>query len=384
MSGDLDALHDSFVVWATSLADPFAPTDVVGRVRQEVVGDVAADPHGLTAGAVAELLASCGAVIDRGDVWRQLPASGSADWWADFYPEGGYFPVARQLAPVPTREQVAVIRFALDQQVGSADTLPPFDIADIEAACKCLIARFRAEEPGIEVREFAFDVAEAAWSLAELRQPPKSSLAKGSLMDIAEIDENLLASLLTPDLLDPPVLRDAAAVGITNVLWRNTVIETAHASSGLGRITDGEMFAANVATTRMVRSHLRRDVIDWVSLSRDFADPNRLAGRRTVADLFGPLYQNWAIEGEQSILVQSDIATERGERWMLLSNACRAPRKWWGMPEWPAHVDRFLASLDAAPPAISAEELRRILLNAPDEAEPLLLSWCIHRGINYI
>ena len=144
------------------------------------------------------------------------------------------------------------------------------------------------------------------------------------------------------------------------------------------------MFAANVATTRLVRVYLRCDVIDWDSLSQEFVDPNRLAGRRTVAHLFGPLYDGWRIEGEQSILEQGDLATARGQRWMMLMNAVRAPRDWWGMPEWPDRVERFIAGLDASPPAISRDALRLALLDGPDAADPTDLGWCIDRGINFV
>jgi hypothetical protein len=49
---------------------------------------------------------------------------------------------------------------------------------------------------------------------------------------------------------DAAVVLDLASIGITNGTWRNSPLEDWHAQ---GRIDDGGMLRANVATTKLVR-----------------------------------------------------------------------------------------------------------------------------------
>jgi len=110
---------------------------------------------------------------------------------------------------------------------------------------------------------------------------------------------------------NPSVVLNLAAIGITNGTWRNSPLEDWH---GEGRIHDGGMLRANVATTKLVRgvltdhlgkivghegvaltaiedlADLRADFSDelFVSIFERLADPVRvLPDGRTLRQLAG-------------------------------------------------------------------------------------------------
>ena len=60
-----------------------------------------------------------------------------------------------------------------------------------------------------------------------------------------------------------------AASGLTQRAWRNAEAEGVHGGGTDRRISDGEMLAANVATTRLVLQNLRSfPAVDWDALGR--------------------------------------------------------------------------------------------------------------------
>ncbi len=193
--------------------------------------------------------------------------------------------------------------------------------------------------------------------------------------------ERVVIAVLGPD----PDLVPVAAVGLTRAAWRDTAVENAHASNGLGRISDAEMFAANAATTRLVLSYLADDPIDWSGLADDLVRTDRLAGPRSVEDLLGELYECWAEEARAIVELREELSTTRGRRWVLLMNALYARETdWWGMPSWPAKVERFLSELGHdCPASTTTEKLASLLVQEPDRASLEILDWCLTHGLSY-
>ncbi|MRH92126.1 hypothetical protein GFY24_32605 [Nocardia sp. SYP-A9097] len=209
-----------------------------------------------------------------------------------------------------------------------------------------------------------------------------------------------------------------AAYSMMLGVWRNTVVEDAHASSGLSRISDGEMFAANVAVFRLMRDFLEaedRTPAAWDRLSREVVRPDRIAaGSRTVADLLGEYYSEWAT-GAQGALEYFAQLTERDDhdmRWFVAVKSCFGSmhRTWFGMPDWPRVVDTFVDKpFSGSRPVeeydeddlarfpglveqarrprvlpIPAADLRAGLLDGPDRMDPQVLGWCISDAIGFI
>ena len=166
------------ILWAVSLADPLARRGDTQRWRDAML------PNMVT-GFMGELLAGVAVAITPDDPWRDLDETAADDhqtWWSDCYPDDDPNYWAAYLAPVPTRTEFAVMSWALTNLPGSAGIPPAFTIEDIEVAIKVLLARFRAEEPGIDIREFMVDVAEAAWALAKAKTVGAPTLATGPFL----------------------------------------------------------------------------------------------------------------------------------------------------------------------------------------------------------
>ncbi|RBO78470.1 hypothetical protein DFR74_1418 [Nocardia puris] len=206
-----------------------------------------------------------------------------------------------------------------------------------------------------------------------------------------------------------------AAYSMMLDVWRNTIVEDAHAGSGLNRISDGEMMAANVAVFRLCREFLMTgdpSRAAWLRLLDELILPVEgiKVGSRNVADLLGEHYQEWMNSAASSLMYWADL-TEREDHdmeWFIAVKSCfgRPHREWFGMPDWPQLVDAFVAKeyggstspADAARyPDIYAdgvkpreklpipdEELRAGLLKGPDHMDPKVLDWCIGDGIGYM
>jgi hypothetical protein len=203
-----------------------------------------------------------------------------------------------------------------------------------------------------------------------------------ALIEVTAADRMMLNDQLERHVRrDRDELRSIAAVGIVRRLWRNTRIEDEHGGPH-GRISDAEMFAANVSTRRIILERIEDDPSDWIELARSVAAPGRVVAGRTVRDLLGPSYQEWC--GEVFAEAAALGAPELDADGVILANAYLsiASPPWWGLPSWPDIVDRFLGSLEVEPP-LPMEELRDGLLAGPDDLDLTVLQWCIDHEIAY-
>ena len=124
-----------------------------------------------------------------------------------------------------------------------------------------------------------------------------------------------------------------AAIGFTRRVWRrdspNEYVEGAHAGRR-SRISHGEMFAANAATTRLVLEHLRPyPDVGWYALADAFVDPDRSAGRRTLVDLLGKTrHRRWArwAWGEIVFGIGPEIKDRGPENVLLALSAVHDPK----------------------------------------------------------
>ncbi|HEY1840021.1 MAG TPA: hypothetical protein VGG53_07295 [Mycobacterium sp.] len=146
------------------------------------------------------------------------------------------------------------------------------------------------------------------------------------------------------------------------------------------------MFAANVATTRLVLEYLRPfPAVDWNALGNALVDPDRVAGRRTVSDLFGEMYDEWVDTAHSVIDTQRDMMSQCGPDFVLWFDADSSLNSnyWWGSPLWPTLVAAFINGLTESPPGTNIEELRRGLIDAPNAMDPEVLDWCVSHLIGY-
>ena len=80
-------------------------------------------------------------------------------------------------------------------------------------------------------------------------------------------------------------------------------------------------------------------------LANALADSDRFAGRRTVSDLLGELYDEWVDTAHSVIATQQDMMSQYGPDFVLWFNANSSiGSNWWGSPRWPqAAEDLFNA-----------------------------------------
>ncbi|MFC8045438.1 hypothetical protein [Nocardia sp. NPDC057353] len=177
----------------------------------------------------------------------------------------------------------------------------------------------------------------------------------------------------------------AAAYSMVLGAWRTTLIEDAHAGDGLNRISDGEMFAANVAAFRIMRGFLTaadRSPEAWQRLAHTLADPERpAAGRRTVADLLGEHYAEWAADCASAVRYYAGLTgpAEHDMAWFIAVKSCfgAVSGNWFGMPGWAGVVEAFAGRADPALP----DTVRNALLTAPDGLDPAELDRYVRAGI---
>ena len=263
------------------------------------------------------------------------------------------------------------------------------------------------------------------------KRGPQTS-AKGMFEQAQEmITADLMAQMLRMRAVetdDLATLLDLVALGLTNGTWRNSCVENWHAE---GRLSDGEMMRLNSHTTHLIRQRLR----GWsTELRLTSGDENGLADV-TVHDveaLASRIYK-WVTNPERrlptggtlrSLARTADDLEEYGEhagqrlgdfvaqmeskgvRFGLLrtgSHGALACNTWWGHPEWPTRVERFLSVLDdpsashwgpdgewrrklPAEPAIvqHREALHSALLDAPWDLDTETTEWITGAGIGYI
>ncbi|MHB1928496.1 MAG: hypothetical protein ACYCUG_03550 [Acidimicrobiales bacterium] len=163
------------------------------------------------------------------------------------------------------------------------------------------------------------------------------------MKDVDLTDPDLLAevSQRVAECYGRADLVSIASVGITQRVWRNTPVEDAHAGSGLARISDGEMFAANVAVTRLVADHLG-DPIDWDGLRAVLVNRDLRLGGRTQGDLLGELWEEWSATALGVLNYQQELYEKLGQQQYLRLAAFMAwSARWWGMPRWADQVEAF-------------------------------------------
>ncbi|WP_344160114.1 hypothetical protein [Kribbella yunnanensis] len=242
----------------------------------------------------------------------------------------------------------------------------------------------------------------------------------GESFDVKVLDQLLKQFGLHPD--DVVTLLRYAPLGLTHLAWRNSVLEDWHAGPE-SRISDGDMFRTNAATTEVFHANL------WPAFAEDFAaadlldrqaldeydvdvlegafyaadeevfDPERvLPNGMTLLELGGeevPLLQEHGARQFEALLEQAD---EKGVHvvvsWLALRGAVSCPQ-WWLSPRWPSVVDAFLNRLDdnedsfwslgGYPEALPAEfndrpGIRRTLLTAPYDLSADAAQFCVGPG----
>ncbi|HET6292230.1 MAG TPA: hypothetical protein VFG33_02610 [Kribbella sp.] len=238
--------------------------------------------------------------------------------------------------------------------------------------------------------------------------------------DAALLDQTLRQAGVHPD--DVVTLLRYAPLALTHLTWRNSVIEDWHAGPD-SRISDGDMFRTNVATTRVYAENLwpifaeglaaaelleRHDLDEYGAESLEEAfgfaydevfDPARvLPNGMTLIDLGGDELEALREHGARQLDALLDQADEKGVHVVVSWLAMRAVgtcRQWWLSPRWPDVVDAFFERLDNRDDAFWASDryprtlpsqfgdrkaVRRLLLTAPDEMAAELAEFCVMDG----
>jgi hypothetical protein len=219
--------------------------------------------------------------------------------------------------------------------------------------------------------------------------------------------EDLLPAL--PGLLEPlgPLEPSASrrarlAVAAVHAFWRNTVAEEWHAQAW--GLSDGEMLRANVAATRSAMDGLDTGC-SWIEIADSLTRDSRpLPDGRTLLEYAGPLLEDLQVEAGakaetlQEVEARHSRATAEN---LLLVQGLWYGSRWWGLPEWPARVERFLELLNAPADrhwkveALSAlpprpadiahdDQLRRLLLAGPDQLSAEAATWCVRAGLGHV
>nr|WP_202523955.1 hypothetical protein [Kitasatospora sp. SID7827] len=219
--------------------------------------------------------------------------------------------------------------------------------------------------------------------------------------------------------LDDDALLWLAATRITLAVWRNTPVENWHA--GTSPLHDGTMMRINVATTRLVRSMLSFDHVDWIAVGLAVVDPSRvLPTGQSVLELGlachnadDPAHQ---VDPREELAEMAQVAISWGRTYRLhekefglrtlIEFFCAYDNGWFGAPSWGRVVDRFLTAADDREnahwsvhrdkpwfdewstnrPADIADstELRRLLLAGPDLLSEEAAEWCVEGSIGYV
>jgi hypothetical protein len=247
-----------------------------------------------------------------------------------------------------------------------------------------------------------------------------------------------LRDLLAERGLDPEdvgQMVDVAAVGIAARWWRNTKVEDWHAGSDVGGLSDADMYRINTHTTVKVRERLRRwrreegictmaEVADadpaaldrvFYNLYRWFVNPKRVLITGVILrDVVDRTLDN--ARAHPDCVVPDDVTAETeleeydrqvasaagyaltamdmyDPRVVLYGPALFATvwaRGWWGLPDYPSHVDRVFAALSnpghriwrgrpipSPPDGVDLTEVRRKMLTKPWELPGTVCKWLI-------
>ncbi|MDW4900301.1 hypothetical protein RB625_17970 [Streptomyces californicus] len=219
--------------------------------------------------------------------------------------------------------------------------------------------------------------------------------------------------------LDDDALLWLAATRITLALWRNTPVENWHA--GKSPLHDGTMMRINAATTRIVRSMLSFDHVDWIAVGLAIVDPSRvLPTGQSVLELglacHNPDDPAHSADPREDLaeMAQDAIAWGRTYRLRekefglrtLIEFFCAFDNGWFGSPSWGRIVDRFLKAVDDRENAhwrlhrdepwfekwftnrpadiANTTEFRRLLHAGPDLLSEEAAEWCVEGAIRYV
>lgn len=250
-----------------------------------------------------------------------------------------------------------------------------------------------------------------------------------SMFDLNVLRPLLLSRGLYPD--DVPGLIRYAAFGLTNLCWRNSVLEEWHA--GDGPLSDPDMMMENARTSVIARRALV-DGLDpagdcWLLTAVDHLavmddepvaellqdalddflevafDPLRpLNCGMTLAEVAGEDLAELTGHAEAQVGALLDKASDQGAGVVLAFLALRGligRAEWFGSWQWPLKVDAFVAVLqDPYDPwwhkipscqypatevaALDINEVRSRLLVGPEEWDTDLLRFCLRQGIGYL
>jgi hypothetical protein len=194
----------------------------------------------------------------------------------------------------------------------------------------------------------------------------------------------------------------AAAVGLVELVWRNSPLEDMHAGGGLRGLgpSDGEMFAESVALHRVAKAALPRE-FGLLEFEDHVLDRRRpwAAGGRTLQEMgygsLGAFAKH--VRGQTNVLL---AIRDDGYR-LLLGYLIMVTRLYggdhYGMPRWPAiagSVRELLLTpghpawlaqvrdtvLAVAPPGTPLPDaLHSALLNRPDTLPLTVLDWLADR-----
>lgn len=201
---------------------------------------------------------------------------------------------------------------------------------------------------------------------------------------------------------DEDTILSAAAVGLVELVWRNSPLERMHAGGGLRGLgpSDGEMFAESVALHRAAKAALPRE-FGLLEFEDHVLDRHRpwAAGGRTLQEMgYGSLGAfTRHVKGQTSTLL---TIRDDGYRLLLgyrITVTRLRGRDHYGMPRWPAiaaSVRELLLTpghpawlarardtvLAVAPPGTPLPDaLHRALLDGPDVLPLAVLDWLADR-----
>ncbi|MFG2698017.1 hypothetical protein [Kitasatospora sp. NPDC048407] len=219
--------------------------------------------------------------------------------------------------------------------------------------------------------------------------------------------------------LDDDALLWLAATRITLALWRNTPVENWHA--GKSPLHDGTMMRINAATTRIVRSMLSFDHVDWIAVGLAIVNPSRvLPTGQSVLEIgltcHNPDDPAHEADPREDLAEMAQGAVSWGRRYRLhekefglrtlIESLSAFDNGWFGAPSWGRIVDRFLTAVDDRENAhwrihrdepwfdewftnrptdiADTTEFRRLLHAGPDLLSEEAAEWCVEGAIGYI
>ncbi|WP_432127793.1 hypothetical protein [Streptomyces sp. bgisy082] len=219
--------------------------------------------------------------------------------------------------------------------------------------------------------------------------------------------------------LDDDALLWLAATRITLALWRNTPVENWHA--GKSPLHDGTMMRINAATTRIVRSMLSFDHVNWIAVGLAIVNPSRvLPTGQSVLELglacHNPDDPAHEVDPREDLAEMAQGAIDWGRTYLLhekefglrtlIEFFCAFDNGWFGAPSWGRIVDRFLTAVDDRENAhwrmhrdepwfdewftnrpadiVDTTEFRRLLHAGPDLLSEEAAEWCVEGAIGYI